>query len=110
MKTPEAAFGVLFVSIILICSLLLALFPWAPSSLTGWVILVVVGLPLYVLLEGLGEVVFSEKVGKSISDKAFSGARILYSVAVMLTFYGLVYLIWQVVSVYIRPYFGTLFG
>ena len=43
----------------------------------GWVILVVVGIPLYILLEGLGEVFFSEKVGKSISDKDFSGVRIL---------------------------------
>jgi hypothetical protein len=77
MKILEAAFGVLSVSIVLICLLLLNLFPWVPSSLTGWVILVVVGIPLYILLEGLGEVFFSEKVGKSISDKDFSGVRIL---------------------------------
>jgi len=97
-------------SIVLICLLLLNLFSWVPSPLTGWVILVVVGIPLYILLKGLGEVFFSEKVGKSISDKGFSGVRILSGVVVMLAFYGTTYLVWQIISVYIRLHFGSLFG
>lgn len=37
----------------------------------------VVGILLYILLKGLGEIVFSEKVRKNISGKDFSGAGTL---------------------------------
>jgi len=54
---------------------------------TGWVLFVVVGIPLHVLLEALGEALvserlFSERIGRRIPDKDFSGARILYGVVV----------------------------
>jgi len=110
MKVVEAALGILFVGLALTGVLLLNLFPYAPSSLAGWVLLVVVGIPLYVLLEGLGELVFNDKVGRRTSDKDFSGARILFGVVLMLAFYGIVYLVWQAINEYVRPYFTHLFG
>ena len=56
----------------------------------------VVGIPLYVLLEGRGE--------------AFLSERILVGVVVILAFYGTVYLVWQVINMYIRSYFSHSFG
>jgi hypothetical protein len=45
MRVLEAALGILIVGLVLIGVLLLEIFPYPPSSLTGWVVLVVVGIP-----------------------------------------------------------------
>jgi hypothetical protein len=84
MRVLEAALGILIVGLVLIGVLLLEIFPYPQSSLTGWVVLVVVGIPLYMLLGGLAEAFFSEKVGRRTSDKDFSGARILIGLVAVL--------------------------
>jgi hypothetical protein len=71
MTILKAVLGLLFVGIVLTGLLLLYYFPSVPSSLTGWVVFVVVGIPLYVLLEALGEALvnerlFSERIGRRI--------------------------------------------
>ena len=42
----------------------------------GWLLLAVVGLPLYIIAEGLWDKVFSAKAGREISARSFSWKRI----------------------------------
>lgn len=50
--------------------------PRLPATLNQWVALAVFGPPVYVVLEGLGERLFSPKSGEPIVAKPFSFRRV----------------------------------
>ena len=61
-------------------------FPNLPSTLFGWVFLLVLGPPLYLLGEWFFEKVFSPERGRKMSDKRFSVKRISFALIIVLPF------------------------
>ena len=98
--------GLLFLVAFCTLFLLLDIFPHKPNSLAGWLILVIVGVPSWVIIEWFGGIVFSEKLGYKISDKPFSGARIIYALVVFLAFLGIMFLFWKILDSLVGPYFS----
>ncbi len=65
MKIVKIALGAVLVAAFLTGILLLNIFPLTPSSPAGWAILVLAGVPAYLLLQMLGEYVM-EKVNAKV--------------------------------------------
>jgi hypothetical protein len=63
------------------------------SKLLSWGVLLVVGFPLYALLEGLGGEIFSLQRGERISRKRFSWKRIGYGLILQLMILGLAFVL-----------------
>jgi hypothetical protein len=60
----KIAFGALFVFALLTGMLLLNIFASMPSSLAGWALLILVGVPAYLLVQILGEHVMEKVTAK----------------------------------------------
>ena len=99
-------FGLIFLAGFFTFLILLGIFPHVPNSMTGWVILVGVGVPSWLFLEWLGEKLFSKKVGHRISEKPFSGVRILYALGTILAFFVGMFALWKLFGPWVRPYFS----
>jgi hypothetical protein len=56
--------------------------PDTPTTAGGWVLLLVVGPPVYLAFELVGDWLFSAKTGASISAARFSLARVAVAIAV----------------------------
>lgn len=65
---------------------LLQIAPYFPRSTLEWMLLIVVGPPLYVLGEALGAWLFSPERGYRISPKGFSVLRMVYALLIILLF------------------------
>ena len=63
--------------------------PHLPKSGPQWVLFVMFGPPVYVLLEGIFDWLFSEKHGRAISEKKFSGARIMVALSAIVAAFTL---------------------
>jgi hypothetical protein len=72
------------------CILLLLL-----NAALSWWVLLLLGLPMYLFLEWLGEKVFAEKYGWSTSHVGFSITRIILGVLLVLVFLGIIFLLWR---------------
>jgi hypothetical protein len=70
---------------LLVCWTLFIFFPGFPKSITGWVALVFVGLPLYLATESIGTWVFGPRYAASWP----SVVRIMYGVVVALVLIAL---------------------
>lgn len=64
--------------------LVLQILPGTPKSTLGWILLLVVGPPVYVGLEWASSRLFSAKAGVRISSARFSFARIMVALAIAL--------------------------
>ena len=92
-----------FLGIYVVCSagatflLLLNWFPYHPHSLSGWLVLFVVAVPVTVVGEGIGKFLFSNPVARAIDAKtegrSFSWLRISFMLIAMLLFSALVLVI-----------------
>jgi len=60
--------------------------------------LIVVGPPVYLLAEAIGETIFSRKVGEKISKMDFSIARIIVATILILLLYGILYGFYRLVT------------
>jgi len=65
------------------------LWPDLPKSNLQWILLLFFGPPLYVLGESFFAWLFSQRHGEAISPRAFSPARILIALPVVLAFLAL---------------------
>jgi len=102
MKVLRMSLGALLIVALLTGISLLNIFPFAPSSPMGWAILVLVGVPAYLIVQMLGEYVMEKvnaKVGASRERKGINstGVRALVMllagllVLVPLFYFGLVF-------------------
>jgi hypothetical protein len=83
------------VSAIIVPVALISLWPHIPKTTVGWLLLLVLAPPVYILLESLGSLLLSDSlVARWFGDKGgFSSvARIGYGVAVMALFLGLIFI------------------
>ena len=85
---------------------LLNIYPHWPISLTGWLIVIFAGPPMLLILELVGETIFSNKISRRISDKKFSAARIAFGLIVVLIYLGLLYGGWGLLGDFLRPHFS----
>jgi hypothetical protein len=104
MKILKIALGVLLVVAFLTGMLLLNIFPLMPSSPAGWAILILAGVPAYLLVQMLGEYVM-EKVNAKVEARRerkginATGMRALVMllvgllVVVPLVYFGLVFVL-----------------
>jgi hypothetical protein len=56
--------------------LLLYLYPHWPVTAVGWALMLLVGIPVSVVLELLGNAMFLKRRGEGVSREGFSGKRI----------------------------------
>lgn len=105
-RTKRFAIGVPIFLGVYIVLILLYIHPHWPIDLVGWLILIVVGIPISLCLEWIGESVFSDKVGLKISSEKFSIKRIVFSLFVSAVIVGALVLLWLVFGSFIRHHFG----
>ena len=78
-------------------SWLLIWFPRHPNSWSGWLILLAIALPLWIVGEVIGNFLLSNPVARIVDVKteahAFSWLRILFILITMLLFFGLAFLV-----------------
>lgn len=80
---------------IIICTLLVInFFPDIPRTIGGWGVLIIFGLPSWVMLEWLGEIVLGSKFIKNRT----SGFRILFGVLAVLLLLPIVYFVFVFVQ------------
>jgi len=99
------AVGIPIFLIFYVVLILLYLYPHWPTDLVGWFILIVVGIPISLCVEWVGEILFSERIGLRISGKKFSVTRIVFSLFVFLVIAGVLALFWFVFGPFIRQHF-----
>jgi len=81
--------GVLAIVLFLAVLLAWTFFPDIPSSVLGWTVLFVVGIPAYIFVEWLGEVVLDSQFFKSRSRFT----RILIGVPVVLVLISITFIV-----------------
>ena len=105
-KALRISSGTCLVILVYVLSVLLNFFPHWPRSIVGWLVLLVIGVPLSMLLEAVGLFVLTERQGRAISPAAFSVKRL----AICLLFFGLafaaLYGIWLVIGTRISEHFS----
>lgn len=72
--------------IIIWAAVVLQFLPNLPSTVLGWIFLLVLGPPLYLLGEWVFEKVFSPERGRRMSDKRFSIKRISFALIIVVPF------------------------
>jgi hypothetical protein len=90
--------------IVVFCAAFLAwtFYPDIPSSVLGWAALFVIGIPAYIFLEWLGDVVFGSQFFKNRS----SFTRILLGVPVALVLISIAFIVITVVQELIKSVGG----
>jgi len=80
-----------------------------PKSITGWVIVFILGLPIMILGEFIGEKLFSEKISQSIDkdkkDKIISIQRMAYALIIG----SLTIVVIVILGFFLRKYVGAHF-
>ncbi len=85
--------------------ILLYIYPHWPADLTGWFILILVGIPVSFCLEWIGNSFFSKETGSRISEKRFSVKRIALGLFVFISIAGGLAFLWVLIGFHIRPHF-----
>ena len=76
----------LFAILIIWAVVILQFVPNLPSTVLGWIFLVVLGSPLYLLGEWVFEKIFSTERGRRMSDKRFSVKRVSFALMITVPF------------------------
>ena len=74
---------------------LIGAFPKYPTTLNGWVLLLLLALPLTIVGELIGEVIWRNRIARAVEEntagQSLSGLRIFYALVAMLLLFGLVF-------------------
>lgn len=97
--------GLLLTMGIYLTLIFLYLYPHRPIDLTGWFLLIFIGIPVSVLLEWLGGYIFSHDTGSKISSEKFSIRRLIVALFAFLLVVGTMALIWLIFGSFIRQHF-----
>jgi len=104
-RTTRYAIGLPIFLGVYILVILADIFPFRPTDLIGWAVLILAGIPILLCLEWIGKSVFSKKVGHKISDDKFSFRRIIFSLFIFLAVAAVFTLLWFVFGPLIRQHF-----
>ena len=81
-------------SVIAAIGVLIGVFPKHPTTVNGWMLLLVLALPLTIAGELVGEVIWRNRLARAIEtntkDQSLSGLRMLYALIAMLLVFALV--------------------
>ena len=84
-------------SVIAAMGVLIGVFPKHPTTLNGWLVLLVLALPLTIVGELVGEVIWRNRLAHAIESntkgQSLSGLRMLYVLVAMLLVFGLVFVV-----------------
>jgi len=105
-RVTRYVIGVLVILVVYLVLLLYYIYPHWPIDIVGWFILMLVGIPISLCLEWIGESIFRKEVEKKISDKKFSAKRITFSLLVFLGVAGVFVILWLIFGSFIRPHFA----
>ena len=74
---------------------LMGAFSKHPTTVNGWVLLLLLALPLTIVGELIGEVIWRNRIAHAVEEnttgQSLSGLRILYALVAMLLLFGLVF-------------------
>ena len=102
----QYASGVLiFVSVYLVL-ILPYIYPHWPVDLVGWLVLILIGVPISFCLEWISESAFSKKTGVRISTNRLSITRIAIALLFIVLIAGAFALLWAACGPFIRPHFN----
>ena len=105
-KIKRISVGIIILAVFYIPLILFSIYPLKPLEITGWLIIILIGMPILLALEFIGESIFNKKVGMKISEKRFSTFRVIIALLIFLTFGIMFYvLMWHFESL-IRVHFG----
>ena len=82
--------------------ILVTLWPWFPRTPMQWLLTLLLGVPIWVGMELLGETLFSPKLARRISARKFSWLRVFYGVFAMVLFVAIALGVAYVVGVAMR--------
>lgn len=97
--------GFLVVLGVYLVLIILYIYPHRPIDLVGWSILILVGIPVSIFLEWIGEIAFSKKAGLKISGEKFSTKRLLVALLFFVLLGGVLVLLWLIFGSIVRPHF-----
>lgn len=84
-------------SVIAAVGVLVGVFPKHPTTLNGWLLLLVLALPLTIAGELVGEMIWRNRLARAIESntkgQSLSGFRMLYALVAMLLMFGLGFMI-----------------
>jgi hypothetical protein len=99
-------FGWLVVLVVSLALFFFAFHPHWPVDIVGWLILILVGIPISFCLRWIEHSIFRKEIGQKISAKKFSVKRIIFSLLVFAFLTGVFALLWFVFGSLIRPHFS----
>jgi hypothetical protein len=105
-KARRYLIGFPIIMIIYLGLIFLYIYPHRPIDVVGWLILIFVGIPINLLVEWIGERVFSHRIGQELSDKRTSVKRIIVALFVILALIGFFSVVWLAFSSLIRQHFS----
>ena len=80
-----------------------------PKNITGWIIVVVFGVPILILGEFVGETLFSQRIGRALDpakiDKLLSARRIAYALVIGIAVTALILLLGYLFRSHVGKYF-----
>jgi uncharacterized protein YqgC (DUF456 family) len=85
--------------------ILLYFYPHWPADSLGWLVLILVGIPVSFCLEWIGNYFFSKETGSKKTEKRFSVKRIALGLFVFISIAGGLGLLWVLFGFHIRPHF-----
>jgi hypothetical protein len=86
--------------------ILLYIYPHWPVDLVGWLVLILIGVPISFCLEWISESAFSKKTGVRISTNRLSVTRIAIALLFIVLIAGTFALLWAACGPFIRPHFN----
>ena len=90
---------------------LLEIAPGWPKTVIGWIVVIIIGIPAYILVQGGGEALLGRiddsRIGTWVTDKtaetSFSLLRVSFKLAVVLILISFVIIIWLLIGNYLKP-------
>ena len=99
------AVGVPIILGVYLILILFYIYPHLPIDIVGWFVLILIGIPISLTLEWIGESILSEKVGLKISGKKVSGKRVIFLLCIFIFVLGILALLWFIFGSFIRHHF-----
>lgn len=98
--------GITIFIFIYLLFIILYLYPHIPKDFIGWLVLIFIGIPIFLLFEMIGNFLTNKKLGSKISEKKFSFKRILISIFIVILFISITFYVMMLLN----SFFGNHFN
>lgn len=104
-KVIRYLIGILILLATYLVLTLLYIYPHWPIDISGWFILILLGIPISLILEWLGEIIFTKESGQKISNKTFSFKRLIIALVIFVSIIVTLSLLWFAYGSMLTKYF-----